>query len=956
MLYRSAVAAAAAAVLLSCRQEEMPLRQPDGIAIEFSSSYPDFSDATRTHWDGETIMWSESDKMAACYTKDGVWSDLFASDELAQSGATAEFSADTDLETGTAGTFVFYGIYPYACVEGGFADAPEVNVRIPQTQTPTASSFDPSADMMAAESTESYTSLPEGHVPLLWHRLVAHLDMTLTGLSAITSDENLVSVTLDAGSGASLTGLYTMELTERTLEASSSDAVSGTVVLNAENLAVSSGSLRVWAAFAPCTMTSLKITVRTDAAVYVRSMSSLDLAFTANRRHVLSVDMTDAERITLTSAEDNAKINSRLFEVLDLDHVGLEKVKEEYTKGNLYYAATLLKEYYASRTGVTNPFVDLTITSNSDADKTKADNALAENGYRFFISGYDYYSFLGTDGGINWDYAPVTETQFALQKHRHQWMESQAKVYRVTKDEKYVKSIVEVYSDWLETYPCPVAGESSYKISSSAPLYDMWTDLQATSRIMSCLNVLEYCIGSENFTPEFLSDFLVAMHDCVECIRANEYYKETSNHRLYEVQAVYTAAVLLPELAGAETWLAESVTDVSAQISAQFASDGVQNEMDPSYHIAVLGIFYEIDKVASENSLLSRFPSGYTASLSASADFVCDMMYPDYSLENFNDTRAVSWTKSVLKKNFSRYVEMFPDEGRYRWMATEGTEGTAPTGTYSEYTASGWYMMRTGWTEDDMMLILKNNRNEDGWWHCQPDNGTVSLYRDGRHFLPDAGVYTYGGSTADDALRDSYRSTAMHNTLMLDGATIADGNMLGTYVASAQNEAYDAVYVKNQSYPALRHERTVYHVKEGGFFVVVDFGIGSAVGNVQLSWHLCPGDVTFAKHTDSYSCSTAFGDGNDMTFRTFCFNGKTPTTDFTATDGTSCTSSAIGVSEERSYGRISVNKSTADTPVGFITVIHPFKTSAPEIGVTLNSYVSYTVNIDGKTYDLSRPE
>ena len=136
-----------------------------------------------------------------------------------------------------------------------------------------------------------------------------------------------------------------------------------------------------------------------------------------------------------------------------------------------------------------------------------------------------------------------------------------------------------------------------------------------------------------------------------------------------------------------------------------------------------------------------------------------------------------------------------------------------------------------------MMLILKNNYNADKWWHCQPDNGTIALYKNGRHFLPDSGVYTYGGSSSDDALRDKFASTAMHNPLTLNGATIAENRMLGEHKGDVQNATYTMAHVSNQSYGALRHERTVFHVKDG-FFVVVDFGLGSATGTVALNWHL----------------------------------------------------------------------------------------------------------------------
>lgn len=103
-------------------------------------------------------------------------------------------------------------------------------------------------------------------------------------------------------------------------------------------------------------------------------------------------------------------------------------------------------------------------------------------------------------------------------------------------------------------------------------------------------------------------------------------------------------------------------------------------------------------------------------------------------MDNFNDTRSARLSKSVLIKNFKRYVEMFPDNENMKWMATEGNEGEKPTYLTKAYKYSGYYILRNGWDAGSTMLILKNNYNPDDKWHCQPDNGTFSLYRNGRNF------------------------------------------------------------------------------------------------------------------------------------------------------------------------------------------------------------------------------
>lgn len=93
-------------------------------------------------------------------------------------------------------------------------------------------------------------------------------------------------------------------------------------------------------------------------------------------------------------------------------------------------------------------------------------------------------------------------------------------------------------------------------------------------------------------------------------------------------------------------------------------------------------------------------------SLRKATEFIMDITYPDYTMDNFNDTRSARLSKSVLIKNFKRYVEMFPDNENMKWMATEGNEGK-PTYLTKAYKYSGYYILRNGWDAGSTMLILK---------------------------------------------------------------------------------------------------------------------------------------------------------------------------------------------------------------------------------------------------------
>ena len=162
----------------------------------------------------------------------------------------------------------------------------------------------------------------------------------------------------------------------------------------------------------------------------------------------------------LPNPQPNDVINEKLFDVINLDYPGLEKVKEYYEANEYYYAAHELLKYYRNRADINNPNINLINPTITAFDQNIADQALE---HRFYVRNFKekeengkevYYSF-DKDKKIDWTYVPteITDQEFKSQTHRHQWMLPQAKAYRVNQNEKYIQSWIEVYSDWLNTFP-----------------------------------------------------------------------------------------------------------------------------------------------------------------------------------------------------------------------------------------------------------------------------------------------------------------------------------------------------------------------------------------------------------------------------------------------------------------------------------------------------------------------
>lgn len=632
--------------------------------------------------------------------------------------------------------------------------------------------------------------------------------------------------------------------------------------------------------------------------------------------------------------DPDATIDEKVFDVINLDYPGLENVKTAFEADDKYTALVKLLDYYRTRVDVINRNVNLFNPTITDADQKTADYALD---YKFKVKNFvddkkEPHSFKGKDGQlINWELEVkgVTDQEFRYQRHRHQWMLPQAKAYAVSKDERYIESWKTVYQDWLKTYPYEDGTKFPPEGGSENDVDYQWKGLQVAERVISQIDIMAYFIQSKNFTPEWLSTFLVAFAKHVECMRLN--YYQSGNILLTQAQAVTTAGILMPEFKNAETWANEGSAKMTEQVGTQFLNDGVHIELDPSYHISAISDAYATYLTAEDNNKSALFPATYFASLEKPAKFVMDITYPNYSWDNFNDTRSASYSESVLKRNFRNYVTMFPGNTDFQFMANGS--GTLPNYLTVSYPDAGYYILRSGWGKEDAMMILKNNNDPNKTWHCQSDNGTFGLYYNERNFFPDAGVYAYSGKDRTDR-----EKTVWHNTLTVQSKNLLDAYRRGKCLLFTEKDGVqilvtqnDGIYDKGTGANdiPLKHRRSVFHDIAKKMFVIVDEADGedSFKANTNLNFHLCPDatvDIAAYEQGKYFTAYTTFS-GSNIIIRSFfdkAENIELPKLEDQCKIQNTYTSNNIDVAVARKGYSLTNKPKNAGQLVRFISVIY----------------------------------
>lgn len=310
---------AAAMALSSCQKQETDALEMDKVeGLNFSAEKPKLDDESRTEWTGETIQWSKDDAIRVAYTCDGVWQNadgtatreeeegkktakLYASDELSEASASAKFSVPGKFKGTASGIYEFYAVYPSgsAVKDSDFPHAPSLTVDIPSKQTPLSGSFDPSADLMAAKSVETFEGLPKESISLLWTRVVAHGHLTLKNLQ--TEDgEKLQTIRLTADADADMVGHHNLYLDTYDVAKANGNNAANTLTIKANNLTIEEGgNVTFWTCFLPCTWKSLEVVVDTDRAIYTRAidLTGKEKTFVRNARNTLGINMASADKV-----------------------------------------------------------------------------------------------------------------------------------------------------------------------------------------------------------------------------------------------------------------------------------------------------------------------------------------------------------------------------------------------------------------------------------------------------------------------------------------------------------------------------------------------------------------------------------------------------------------------------------------------------------------------------------
>jgi len=508
-----------------------------------------------------------------------------------------------------------------------------------------------------------------------------------------------------------------------------------------------------------------------------------------------------------------------LFEAIDLDHHGLESVREAWENNDLEAACKFLLQYYREKDVKGAPFLYNT-QSDSPFDINIPRKILNDH---FTIQGITARQPRLENGLIDWNhFGPRQDKEWAWLMNRHHYFYQLVSGFHKTGEAAFIKKIDEILQDWVPQNDSP-------RRLNFTPA---WRALEAARRILDSWIWTFYNLQDEPvFSAKARLLLLSSIPDHGEML--NKYSSFWGgNHLLTEKIALAQLAVAFPEFKKHEAWVKEAREKVSSVTMKETYPDGAYKELAFHYH-----------RIVSEN--LMHFTrlleyGGYAESnpqLEERVQAMWEYMLKVARPSGFGPLNNDSDLDSI---RLPRYLDLLGHKAPEDWLylVSGGKQGRPPRNKPSRlFEWSGHAIFRQNWNHNAHWAFF--DAGPYGTAHQQNDRLHVSISAYEEDFLVDSGRYTY----QPGPLRDYFKGPAAHNVILLNGHGTMEGPSEVSRplpVSWIQTRHYDFA-AADHPYPENRgrHHRGVFY-RKNGYWLILDEITTFGPREIEAIWHIHP--------------------------------------------------------------------------------------------------------------------
>ncbi|MBI2563944.1 MAG: alginate lyase family protein [candidate division NC10 bacterium] len=259
----------------------------------------------------------------------------------------------------------------------------------------------------------------------------------------------------------------------------------------------------------------------------------------------------------------------------------------------------------------------------------------------------------------------------------------------------------------------------------------------------------------------------------------------SSNHYLADLTGLLALGIACPAFREAEAWRRFALDELCRELESQVHPDGGDYESSIPYHRLVTEMFLAVALLCQKNDI--PVPATFRQRLERMLEFALWYTKPnglapqvgdnddgrlhilaEYGTGEPRDHRHLLATGGAFfdREDFSAAGAQRAEEALWLHGGLRPARGPSPPPPGSRaFPESGIYLMREG---DLYLLVACGPVGTRGIGnHKHNDLLSFELHADGQDLLVDPGSFVY---TPDPASRNRFRSTGVHNTVVIDGA------------------------------------------------------------------------------------------------------------------------------------------------------------------------------------------
>jgi len=386
----------------------------------------------------------------------------------------------------------------------------------------------------------------------------------------------------------------------------------------------------------------------------------------------------------------------------------------------------------------------------------------------------------------HWSRIPYLAPELAGDKkitwelNRHGHFVTLGQAYWLTNDDRYAEAFVTQLSGWLDTNP-PRLGIN-------------WvSSLEAAFRSIAWLWSLHFFAASSRLTPGFIWRVLKSIVQHGRYIESYlSYYFAPNTHLTGEALGLFYLGAALPFLQPAKRWRSLGCEILLDQLGKQVRADGVYFEQSSYYHRYTTDFYLHL--LLHSQVTGTMLPPIVEQKLSGLLDHLLWITRPDglstmYGDDDGGRLLSLGERASADFRDTLQLGATLLGRRDWKWMAGPATvellwllgpegleaydllEAESPDSRVHYFGSSGNAVLRDGWHPDAAYVFFDGGvHGAVNYVHAHADALSIEFSADRVAWIVDPGTYTY---TKDPVLRDYFRSTAAHNTVVINGLSQA---------------------------------------------------------------------------------------------------------------------------------------------------------------------------------------